>query len=197
MTLIFLPRNESTTWSEGIPTILLVVSVGLVLTAVGAWLLSRHIVLPVRALFLASQSLANGDFSVRPGTMFGLRHDELGQLAQHFDEMSAKLGRASEFQKTLLRDVSHELRSPLARLQVAAELVGEQCSRESYSVVVRIEKEIGELEILIEEILSLSRFDHDPNALNRVPTDLTVLMKEIVDDANFTAATTNKLVELQ
>lgn len=197
MTLIFLPRKASTAWSDGIPTILILTSLGLILTAIGAWLFSRHMVLPVRALFLASERVAKGDFSIRPGTMFGSRNDELGQLARRFDQMIDKLGRVSEFQKTLLRDVSHELRSPLARLQVAAELVGEQYSQQPSSALQRIEKEIRELESLIEEILSLTKFDHDPKALSRTPTDLGNTVKEVVEDANFTAASINKLVELQ
>lgn len=197
MTLVFLPRSEVASWSDGIPTVLVLILVGLVLTAIGAWLFSRYMVLPIRALFLASENVARGNFSARPGTMFGTRSDELAQLARRFDQMSEELGRASEFQKTLLRDASHELRSPLARLQVAAELFGEQYAQGAYPVVQRIEKEIGEMEALIEEILEVSRFDHDANAIDLERVDLVSIVRELASDANFTAQTASKSVELQ
>ena len=192
--------NRKPTWvrlgASGLTLVVVLICVGLLLTAFVAWLFSRHMVLPIRALFLASENVAKGNFSSRPGTLFTTRNDELAQLARRFDQMSEKLGRASEFQKTLLRDVSHELRSPLARLQVAAELAGQQPSPNSSPALARVEKEVNELEMLIEEILLLSRLDHDQHTLNRESTDLISLVKDIVDDANFTAQPTGRSVEL-
>jgi signal transduction histidine kinase len=195
LTLIYLPRLGFTVW-ESIPIVPVLLIVGLGLTGCGAWLLSRHTVSPIRALYLASERVAQGDFSVRVANMLGSRQDELAELAQRFDEMTRKLGAASRFQKTLLRDVSHELRSPLTRLQVAAELLAEQAPQSSSPMAGRMEKEIGELESLIEEILALSRFDHAPDALNLECTDLVRLAEEVVSDANFTAQVLDRSVVL-
>jgi len=195
LTLVFVPENLPQQWYDNIPTLPVLFMVGLILTAMGAWLYSRHLIQPIQALFLASKAVAEGDFTARPGLKMGNRNDELAALSKNFDQMSEQLGRASAFQKSLLRDVSHELRSPLARLQVAAELAMQSSAKLNPELLARVEKEIGELETLIEEILALSRLYHEPIPMRQATEDLVILTQKIVSDACFRAEIEHKSVQ--
>ncbi len=194
-TLVFIP-DAGERWSDYLPTPLVLVLVGLVLTALGAWLFSRHLLAPMQALFHASERVAKGDFSARPGQLFAHRSDELAQLARRFDEMSERLARSTEFQKTLLRDVSHELRSPLARLQVASEIVEARCPPDAIELAQRMQKEIAHVETMIGEILTLARFDHETEALTATDADLIPVVREIVDDMALQATPSRHVLHL-
>ena len=111
--------------------------------------------------------------------------------------MSERLARSNEFQKTLLRDVSHELRSPLARLQVASEIVETRCPTDSVDLVQRMQREIEHLETMIGEILSLARFEHETEALTATEADLVPMVQEVVDDMALQAAPSGHELRLE
>lgn len=154
-----------------------------VVAAVLVWWLARHLSAPVAALRKTTGALASGDLSARvPGKIVG-RHDEFGQLARDFNGMAEHVERLVENQRRLLGDVSHELRSPLARLNVALELARQRASGEAEGALDRIELESSRLDDLISRLLEFTRLEHEP--VERVPVDLVVLTEEAVADAAF------------
>ncbi|MEN8162755.1 MAG: ATP-binding protein [Acidobacteriota bacterium] len=162
-----------------LPRLLLLALVAAVLV----WWLARHLSAPVGALREATGALATGDLSARvPGEVVG-RYDEFGQLARDFNGMAEHIERMVENQRRLLGDVSHELRSPLARLNVALELARQKAPGVAENALDRVELESSRLDDLISRLLEFTRLDHDQ--LERTPTDLVGLTEEIVADAAF------------
>ncbi|MCK5378733.1 MAG: HAMP domain-containing protein [Acidobacteria bacterium] len=151
--------------------------------AVLVWWMARHLSSPVGALREATGALASGDLSARvPGMVVG-RHDEFGQLARDFNGMAEHIERMVENQRRLLGDVSHELRSPLARLNVALELARQKAHGAAEGALDRVELESSRLDDLISRLLEFTRLDNDQ--LERIPVDLVGLTEEIVADAAF------------
>lgn len=150
-----------------------------------AALLTRRL----RRLRRAAQALAAGDLSVRVGRPGG---DEVEALARDFDQMTDHLRELLDSQKRLLRDVSHELRSPLARLRIALELA----ERDREKSLQRIGKEADELEALIADVLSLARLESGQSALERREVALNELVQQVVIDADFEAQAKERSVEL-
>ncbi len=150
-----------------------------------AALLTRRL----RRLRHAAQALAAGDLAVRVGYR---GHDEVAALAQDFDQMADHVRELLETQRRLLRDVSHELRSPLARLRVALELA--QRGGDPAKALLRVDKEAGELEQLIADVLSLARLESGQTTLERRPVPLHELVDKVVTDAEFEAQAKNRHV---
>lgn len=149
-----------------------------------AALLTRRL----RRLRRAAQALAAGDLSVRVGRPGG---DEVEALARDFDQMTDHLRDLLDTQKRLLRDVSHELRSPLARLRIALELA----ERNRDQSLRRISKEADELEALITDVLSLARLESGQSVLERRDVALHELVQQVVIDADFEAQAKDRRVE--
>jgi signal transduction histidine kinase len=148
-----------------------------------AWYFSR----PIRALRGAFESAAAGDLAPKfAETKMAVGGDELAELGQDFDRMSAQLRALMEGQRRLLHDVSHELRSPLARLQAAIGLAHQQPEKIRASLD-RIERESVRMDRLVGELLTLSRLDaaSKPPAMESV--DLVEMVDQIADDARFEA----------
>lgn len=165
-----------------IPLILAALLSGLV-----CLLLARYLTMPVQRLRQATQAYAAGDFSKRVGPGMGRRRDEIVDLAHAMDHMAERLDSLLNAQRALLRDVSHELRSPLARVQVALGLArqhGQGDERE----LARIERETERLNALIGEILTFSRLDTGVHKVQVESVDLVLLLKEIVDNARLEGA---------
>lgn len=160
--------------------ILTLVAAGLV------WLLARHLAGPVGALRVATQDIAGGDLSARVGDRVGRRRDEIGDLARDFDSMAERIEALVENQRRLLRDVSHELRSPLARLAVAMELGRKRSGDGATALFDRMERETGALDELIGRLLELARLEGDPGPSRVV--DLTGILETVAADARFEAA---------
>jgi len=145
--------------------------------------LAWHLTSPVRALQRAVERFGSGDLSARVGST---RRDELGQLARTFDRMAGRIETLLTAERRLLLDISHELRSPLARLGVAVELArtGENLD----STLNRIQKESDRLNSLVGQLLQVTRAEGDPNSLRREPLRLDELVQQLVDDAAIEAA---------
>ena len=155
----------------------------IVVSAVVSLLLARFIVLPVRRLQLAGQRVAAGDLSVRVSPSVGGRTDDIALLAHDFDVMTERVEGLLKSQQRLMRDVSHELRSPLARLQALLSISRQNADAESASQIDRMELEIERLDELIGEILAYTRLEAT-KSINRRPTDLVDLVRNVVDSAS-------------
>lgn len=157
-----------------------------------AWYLSR----PIRHLRQASRRLAAGDLQTRVGSEIGRRRDEIADLGRDFDFMAARLQALVDAQRTLLHDVSHELRSPLARLQVAVGLARQQPDKVG-TMLARIETEAERLDELVGEVLTLSRLEAGVSPGPEECLDLTGLLDAVVEDAHFEAAAEGRAVLLE
>jgi len=128
---------------------------GLLFSAMLAWNLTR----PMLQMRKAFGRVSDGDLSVRLFATMGRRHDELSEVARDFDSMAERLQVLVKAREELLHDVSHELRSPLARLQLAIGLARQNPLNVETSLQ-RIEHEAGRLDKMIGELLALSRPEH-------------------------------------
>ncbi|WP_413671212.1 ATP-binding protein [Massilia cellulosiltytica] len=155
----------------------------LLFAALLAWYFSR----PIRALQRAFDAAAAGDlapkFAHAAPRLIG---DELAELGQDFDRMSAQLRALMDGQRRLLHDVSHELRSPLARLQAAIGLAHQRPDRLQASLE-RIERESVRMDRLVGELLTLSRLEAATTLPATEPVDLVEMVDQIADDARFEA----------
>jgi two-component system sensor histidine kinase CpxA len=148
---------------------------------------------PVERLQSSARSLAAGNLDARVGEEFSSRRDELGVLARDFDVMAEHVRNLIASKEDLLRGMSHELRSPLARLRVALGLArrpGEDLSRQ----LDRIELEAERLDTLIGQMLQLSQLRAAEPAHLREEVELTTLLTEVVEDARLEANAQNKEV---
>ncbi|MDP9084473.1 MAG: ATP-binding protein, partial [Pseudomonadota bacterium] len=150
-----------------------------------ALLLAGYVAKPVRSLRAAFEAAASGDLDRRIAPHLGARHDELADLGRAFDRMAARLKASMQGQRRLLHDVSHELRSPLARLQAAAGLL-RQNPDQPEAMISRIEEEIVCIDRLVDELLTLSRLETG-ELVYEEEVDMRDLVRDIVHDANFEA----------
>ncbi|MDX8412273.1 MAG: ATP-binding protein [Mariprofundaceae bacterium] len=172
------------------------IAVAVMIAVLMCWLLSRYLTKPIRQLQHAAAKLGKGDLSARSLPAMGARFDELGDLGRSFDDMAAQLETLVQCQKQLLRDISHELRSPLARLQVALELARQKSGKTVEVELSRIETEAMRLNDLIGDVLMLAKLDNtDPSAEGH-RIDMVELVKDVARDAAFEAEAQNKAVRL-
>lgn len=149
--------------------------------------LARYITAPIARMRRATHKLAEGDFSHRVTPEIGSRRDEIADLAQDFDNMADRLQILIAAQRQLLSDVSHELRSPLARLQVALGLARLKSDGKAEKELNRIEQESECVNELIGQLLSLSRLESRRYDTSTSDLDLNHLLKDVVEDANYEA----------
>ncbi|MCG6964262.1 MAG: HAMP domain-containing protein [Acidobacteria bacterium] len=149
--------------------------------------LARYLSAPVSHLRRATAELADGNLSVRVATDLGGRHDEIADLARDFDRMAERLEELVGSQRRLLRDVSHELRSPLARLNVALELARQECDTRASEALERMQLEADRLNDLIGQLLELTRLEGGAAGRERSEVDLAELAEEVAADAAFEA----------
>jgi two-component system sensor histidine kinase CpxA len=147
-------------------------------------LLARHLSSPMRSLRAATRRLADGDLQARVGPPVARRGDEIGELARDFDAMAERLENLVASQKRLLRDVSHELRSPLARLEVALELARQRAGDGAAEPLERIGRESRNLDRMVEQLLSLERLEAGTAAREDL-VDLAEVVHAVVRDARY------------
>jgi len=152
-----------------------------VLTAgVLCYLLARYIVSPVVKLREVTRRVARGDLSARVSPLLGRRRDELAAMGRDFDEMATRVEALVSAQNRLLRDISHELRSPLARLVVALDLARKRAGPAAAGDLARIEREATRLNELIGQLLTLSRRESDRERVRLETVNLAALVRETV-----------------
>jgi len=164
---------------------------GLLFSSLLAWWFTK----PIRILRKAFDDVADGKLDTRIRPAMGKRRDELAELGQNFDRMTGRIGQLLNAQKRLLHDVSHELRSPLARMQAAIGLA-QQSPDKTAKMLDRVERESERIDHLIGDLLNLSRLEN-PTSENdeRKHFDLTEMLLSIIEDARFEAQ--NKTIEIQ
>lgn len=151
--------------------------------AILAWYFSK----PIKTLRLAFERAASGDLNSAVADKMGARKDELSDLGRHFDHMASRLSALLQGQTRLLHHVSHELRSPLARMQMALGLALQNPQR-AESSLHRIELEAERMDKMIGELLELSRFESGMVELKKEDFILNDLLDMIVEDAAFEAS---------
>ncbi|PWW12294.1 ATP-binding protein [Pantoea sp. AG702] len=156
-------------------------SVGLLFSLLLAWNLTR----PMRQLREGFSRVANGDLRVRLYPALRKRHDELSSVAQAFDAMVERLDTLVKAREALLHDISHELRSPLARLQLATGLARQRPENVSTSLD-RIDEEAQRLDKMIGELLTLARAEHESMPGEHY-FDLAGLLEAVVTDLRYEA----------
>lgn len=162
--------------------------VSLLFSGFMAWYLSG----PLRHLRWGLRRAAAEHFDARVEPLMRGRRDEIADLALEFDRMAASLEHLTRTRRTLLHDLSHELRSPLARMQVAVGL-GRQNADDAARMAGRIEQEIEHLDALVEELLTLHRLESTDGSADeasgsasaKASVDLVELLAAITDDAAF------------
>ncbi len=160
----------------------LLFAIALLVSGIVSYFLATAISRPVRKLRDATVALAGGDLDVRVAESVGKRRDELGMLGRDFDSMAENLQQASARQTELSRNISHELRSPLARMRVAVELARQKNA--DMPELERLDNETERLDGLIGQILSYTKLDASPDT-DPEPTDLADLINEVVENVNY------------
>jgi two-component system sensor histidine kinase CpxA len=161
--------------------------IGIISSGLVCYLLARYLTAPVVRLRAATQRLAAGDLSARAGGLAARRRDEMAQLVRDFDTMAERLEAAVHAQARLLNDISHELRSPLARLNVASALAHQRAGVEAHSALERIDLEAERLNELIGGLLTIARLESGNDARQKSPVLLGEIIEGIAADANFEA----------
>ena len=154
----------------------------LVAVALVCWLLALNIANPLRELAHAVDRFGRGELDVRLNSR---RSDEIGVVSRSFDRMADRIGTLVTAERRLLQDVSHELRSPLARLSFAAELTRTADDRDA--AVARLKKEIDRLTTLVSTLLEVTRAEGDPSAAPLEPVRLGELLRDVVEDCRMEA----------
>jgi len=194
MLIIDLPPEEHPVFGpHGVPglgILIAIISSGLV-----CYILARYLTSPIVQLRAATQKLASGDLTARAGVPASRRHDEMAELMRDFDRMAERLEDLVTAQSRLLTDISHELRSPLARLNVALELARQRSGPEAHSALDRIDREANRLNELIQKLLTIARLEAGQESIEKVPVHLELIIHEIAKDAAFEAQTRHCEVE--
>jgi len=186
MLIVDLPPEEHPFFGpHGVPhlgILIAIISSGLV-----CYILARYLTSPIVSLRGATQKLASGDLTARAGVPGSRRHDEMAELMRDFDRMAERLENLVNAQSRLLTDISHELRSPLARLNVALELARQRSGSEARSALDRIDRETNRLNELIQKLLTIARLEAGGESVEKVPVHLAQIVHEIARDAAFEA----------
>jgi two-component system OmpR family sensor kinase len=202
-TVLSVPRRPSIFGALSLPAIsLTILGVALIVSALTSWWLARHLSAPISRIQAGARTLAAGnlDMQARPGLRVstGLegRRDELAVLARDFDAMADRLRANRSAITQLLRDISHELRSPLARMRVALGLA-RQPPADFALQLDRMEREVERLDSLISQVLKLARLHGTDAPFAREIFDIDELIEEVVRDANFEGAVKSCSVHLE
>ena len=168
----------------------------LMVTLLCFWL-AHHIVAPIQGIQSAARSVATGDLTVRAPVEISKRHDELAFLAVDFDAMVERISALVRSQRDLLSTVSHELRSPLTRFNVSLALLRKQSPPESEDLLQRMERDLERVDVLMGQLLTLSRLEMGLRSDERDKVDFSQLVQEVVADGDFEAHSFGKSVRLE
>lgn len=196
-TVLLVPRHPSIFGALSLPGIsLAILCIALVVSAFASWWLAQHLSAPIRRIQEGARALATEKLNVRVSAGLEGRKDELAVLARDFDAMADQLRSNRGAITRLLRDISHELRSPLARMRVAVGLA-RQPPADLPRQLDRLEREIERLDGLIGQVLKLARLHGTEAPFEREAFEVDEVIEEVVRDANFEGAVKNCKVELK
>jgi two-component system, OmpR family, sensor kinase len=195
-TVLLTARRPNIFGALSLPAIsLTILGIALVVSALTSWWLAEHLTAPIRRIQAGARALASENLDVRVSAGLEDRKDELAVLARDFDAMADQLRANRSATTQLLRDISHELRSPLARMRVALGLA-RQPPADFSRQLDRMEREVERLDAMINQVLKLARLHGTDALLEREPFELDEVIEEVVRDANFEGAVKNCSVNL-
>ena len=178
-------------WTSHLPALQLFIALIIVglLTAFVTWRITK----PLALLRRATNAFARGKFDARVDEQVICRKDEISQLGNSFNNMAERIAMLLSNQQRLFRDISHELRTPLARQQIALELLARKLPDDDRASIDRIEREIGRMNELIDQVLTLLRLEQGEQAVNKEDYDIGALITQLVNDASFEAQDEDKI----
>jgi two-component system sensor histidine kinase CpxA len=159
--------------------------------------LAYHIASPIHSIQSTARRVAQGDLKARVPPSVSRRYDELAALAKDFDSMVNRLDSLIQTQKKLLNSVSHELRSPLARINLSLALLRTRFSADSDDLFQRLDRDVERIDLLMGQLLTLSRLEAGFSSAEREDVDFAQLVEEVAADGNFEAQALGKSVSLQ
>jgi two-component system sensor histidine kinase CpxA len=180
-------RRPRTFWSN--------IAAAMVVSAVSSLLLAWYVAAPLTEIRASTRRFAEGDLDARVGRLRVGRSAEMTALASEFDEMAARIKALIDSHRRLVRDVSHELRSPLARLRVALELARDGDAAQVGASLDRIESESARLEAMLAQALELSRLETQQRG-TRDTIALDELLEDVITNADYEGAPRGRKVVL-
>lgn len=168
-------------WEMFINNIWPLLLVSVLISGTACFVLALHFTRSINTLQQATRQIARGDLGVRVSPKFSGRHDEIASLGRDFDHMTERLQKAMQEQKRLIKDVSHELRSPLARLQVALGLAQQRSNGNVDKELERIKQAADYLNDVITDILALPLYDSGDWDLSDT-LDIRSLLETLVEN---------------
>jgi two-component system, OmpR family, sensor histidine kinase CpxA len=180
-------------FGRGLPFTIAVI---VLVTLLSFWL-AYHIASPIYSIQSAARKVSQGDLKARVPSAVSKRHDELAALAIDFDSMVGRLDLLIQTQKNLLNSVSHELRSPLARINLALAFLKRRYSADSHDMIQRLERDVARIDLLMGQLLTLSRLGAGFSSAEREDVDFAQLVEETVADSNFEAQASRRSVSLR
>ncbi len=184
--------------SERVPgDILWTLKLGTVLSAVICFLIAHYLSKPIERLRDATHELARGNLDIRAGDNLGNRRDEIADLVRDFDSMAGELRTLIQSERNLLSGVSHELRSPIARIRLALTLARDADKDERMEMLDRIEQDTIQLDSLLEQILTVARLESGQHKPRFEPVSLNDIVDDVLHDANFEAAATDATIAFE
>lgn len=193
---VYIARLPPRPFSINLQALALRVAVVSLIGGLFCWGLGRYLTTPIRKLRGTTHEFADGNLAARVSSRLVKRHDEIGQLGRDFNQMAERIESMVAAQHRLLGDISHELRSPLARMNVALELARNRAGAEAGSALNRIERESETLNEMIGHLLTLTRLESGTRGLQQTDVDLADLVREVADDADFEAQSRNRSVKI-
>ena len=188
---LFIPGLQlAPIWHEFI-ILTFIILVGLLL----AYILANNITKPIRILDRGMSRLASGDLETRISQQVDDRDDELSNLALQFDKMAQQLQKLVEKERHLLHHVSHEMRSPLARMQAIVGLIQAQPQKQE-QYLQRLESELTRMDALVGELLTLSRLETAHVQMEKDRLKLLPLLRQLVEDCQSIAEQNHQRVSL-
>ncbi len=188
------PEHRGPPPGIGFSGIVLRWSVAFLVSGFICYLLVRYLTAPILRLREASQHLAAGDLSTRAASGMERRRDELGSLVRDFNAMAARIEELVSRQRQLIYDISHELRSPLARLNVALDLARQR--KGSDAAFDQMEQDLERLNEMIERLLTVAKLDPSTTPVSMAQVDLGELVLQIVRSAEFELQERNGSIRL-
>ena len=160
------------------------VSLSVLFIVIIGWWTARSVSRPIEAIRAATRQMANGDFSTRVPRRWSVGHNEFGDLSRDFNAMAERIGTLIDHERVILQDLSHELRSPLARLLANLHLTRHQNPTPAALIQIeRAEGEVARMDQITSEMLALSRMEADLPGMEREWVDFATLVTQCVEAA--------------
>jgi len=187
------PELIEALWGKNLPY-----AIGLILLiTVLCFVLAYHIAAPIHSIQSTARRVAQGDLRARVPIKVAKRFDELAALGRDFDSMVDRLELLIETQRSLLNSVSHELRSPLARINLVVAMLKQRYAADADDMFQHLDRDVERIDVLIGQLLILSRLESGLSSSEREDVDVAQLVEMTVADCNFEAEASGKSVSFR